>query len=136
MEQVDEPRLDKWLWAVRLFKTRTQATEACRGGAVKFKGEPAKPAREVRVGDVFEVRQGGLTKTVKVRAPLERRVGAKLVEGYMEDLTPASEYLRHLQSQAAAPWKREPGAGRPTKKDRRQLEEFMGGPWKGVTKYV
>ena len=123
---MNEPRLDKWLWAVRLFKTRTQASEACRGGLVKFNGEPAKPARDVRVGDVFEVRLDGLRKTVKVRALLDRRVGAKLVDQYLEDLTPAAEYMRHLQSKAQTPFKREPGAGRPTKRERREIEAFLG----------
>ncbi len=124
---MDEPRLDKWLWAVRLFKTRTQATEACRNGAVKFQGQPAKPAREVRVDDIFEIRQGGLTKTIKVRAPLERRIGPKLVDQYLEELTPAAEYLRHLQTKTQAPLKREKGAGRPTKRDRREIDAFQDG---------
>jgi ribosome-associated heat shock protein Hsp15 len=120
------PRLDKWLWAVRLYKTRTLATEAIRSGHVALDGQPVKPARDVKVGDVYELRQGPLRKTVKVLALLEKRVGPKLAPNYAEDLTPASEYLKVMQARENAPIKRDPGAGRPTKRDRRALEKIFG----------
>ena len=122
----EPPRLDKWLWAVRLYKTRTLATEAIRAGHVLLNAEPVKPSREVKIGDVFTIRQSPLTKTVKVLALLEKRVGPKIAPNYVEDLTPASEYLRVLQIRESAPIKRDPGAGRPTKRDRRILGKLLG----------
>ena len=128
METPEPPRIDKWLWAVRLFKTRSLATQACRNGFVTVQGQPAKPAREVRIGETYEIRQAGLTRTVKVLAPLDRRVGAKAVPEFAEDLTPASEYLKQLQIRQSAPLKRERGAGRPTKKERREIDSFQENP--------
>lgn len=125
-EKVDPPRLDKWLWAVRLYKTRSLATEAIRGGHVELEGQAVKPSRDVKIGDVYTLRQGPLTKTIKALALLEKRVGPKLAANYVEDLTPASEYLKVLQARESAPIKRDPGAGRPTKRDRRALEKIFG----------
>ena len=124
----DSIRIDKWLWAVRLFKTRTLAAEACRGGHVRINGEPAKPAREVHPGDTLTTRQGDLLRTVRVRAALEKRVAAALVPEYLEDLTPAEEYerVRKRAEQSAA--SRDPGAGRPTKRDRRRLQAWLDLP--------
>jgi ribosome-associated heat shock protein Hsp15 len=122
----EAPRLDKYLWAIRLYKTRTLATEAIRGGHVTVNGQHPKPAHEVKVGEVYQVRQGGITRTVKVVALLDKRVGAKVVPGYAEDLTPASEYLKQIQARQGSPLKREPGAGRPTKRDRRKIEKLLG----------
>jgi ribosome-associated heat shock protein Hsp15 len=119
-------RVDKWLWAVRLFKTRTLATEACRGGHVTADGQEVKPAREVRVGEIYKVRISPLVRTVKVIALLDKRVGPKLVDQYMEDLTPASEYLKQMEARQTALFKREKGAGRPTKRDRREIEGLLG----------
>jgi ribosome-associated heat shock protein Hsp15 len=119
-------RVDKWLWAVRLFKTRTLATEACRAGHVTSDGQEVKPARAVKIGDVYNVRITPITKTVKVIAPLDRRVGAKMVEQYMEDLTPASEYLKQMAARENPLLKREKGAGRPTKRERREIEGLLG----------
>ena len=126
MEPAGEVRIDKWLWAVRLYKTRSLATAACRAGHVKFMGDSVKPAHIVRVGQVFTVRTGELNRTVKVLALLEQRVGARLVAEFAEDLTPAAEYLRAAEdrTQPRAP-KRPKGAGRPTKKDRRDLEKLF-----------
>src|SRR3954469_6316084 len=84
-------RMDKWLWAVRLYKTRTLAAAACRGGKVTIGGEAVKPSRSVRVGDLISASLGELTRTFKVLALLERRVGPKLVSSYAEDHTPAAE---------------------------------------------
>lgn len=117
-------RLDKWLWAVRLFKTRSLATEACQAGHVKIRGERAKPAHLVRPGEVIEVQQPGARRTVKVLAPLERRVGARLVPQYLEDLTPPAAPAP-ARAPWAEPWLHRPkGSGRPTKRDRRQLQRL------------
>lgn len=80
----------------------------------------------MKVGEVYQVRQGLITRTVKVLALLERRVGAKIVPTYAEDLTPASEYLKQMQAREQTPLKRDPGAGRPTKRDRRAIEKLLG----------
>jgi ribosome-associated heat shock protein Hsp15 len=124
---VDSVRIDKWLWAVRLFKTRSQASEACRGGKVKMEGQPVKPSREVSVGDVIEVQQGIIRKRIKVILPSKNRVSAKQVPDLAEDLTPAEEYekldmLRQLNYE-----KRDRGTGRPTKKERRDISRLKGG---------
>jgi ribosome-associated heat shock protein Hsp15 len=123
---VDSVRIDKWLWAVRLFKTRSQASEACRGGKVKMEGQPVKPSREVSVGDVIEVQQGIIRKRIKVILPSKNRVSAKQVPDLAEDLTPAEEYekldmLRQLNYE-----KRDRGTGRPTKKERRDISRLKG----------
>jgi ribosome-associated heat shock protein Hsp15 len=110
---------------VRLYKTRTLATEAIRGGHVTINAQHPKPSHEVKPGEVYEIRQGVITRTIKVIAPLEKRVGAKVVPTYAEDLTPASEYLKVMQAREGAPLKREPGAGRPTKRDRRAIEKLI-----------
>jgi ribosome-associated heat shock protein Hsp15 len=119
-----EVRIDKWLWAVRLYKTRALATQACRGGHVTIAGDSVKPSRSVRVGDVIAARTGELLKTVKVLGLIGNRVGPKLVDQYTEDLTPAAEYLRVEQAREVARSvpHRPKGSGRPTKKERRQLE--------------
>ena len=86
-----DARIDKFLWAIRAFKTRTDATDACKGGKVKVAGVNAKPSKEVKPGDVLTVKKGSVTYTYKVLQPLERRVGAKLVPEYALNLTPAAE---------------------------------------------
>lgn len=126
MQETSEVRLDKWLWAVRLFKSRSLATEACHGGHVKVNGLPAKPARAVRVGDLIVAATGELTRSVKVTALLEARVGAKLVAQYLDDLTPPEEYEKRRERELAPAGLRPKGAGRPTKRDRRILDNFLG----------
>ena len=119
-------RLDKWLWAVRLCKTRTDATDACRLQRVRIGGEEVKASRLIKPGDIIEVRQEDITRTVRVKQAIGQRVGAKLVPESMDDLTPAAEV-------AAAARRREErrlntvhfDAGRPEKKDRRLLEAFL-----------
>lgn len=123
LNQVFEVRIDKWLWAARVFKTRSVATEACRGGAVKIDDQPVKPSRVVKIGDIISARVGVITRTLKVLALADKRVGPKLVDTLMEDQTPASEYLKEIQNRQA-PIVRPRGTGRPTKKERRQFEEF------------
>ena len=118
-----DTRIDKYLWAIRAFKTRTDATDACKGGKVKVAGINAKPSKEVKVGDVLQVKKGLVTYTYKVLQPLERRVGAKLVSEYALNLTPEAE-LEKLRAPVETFFvTRDRGAGRPTKKDRREIED-------------
>jgi len=118
-------RIDKWLWAVRLYKSRSLAATACSAGKVRIANEPIKPSRSVRVGDVISAVTGEITRTVRVVALLDRRVGAKLVPEYVEDLTPASEYQKRREPDFRPLLLRPKGAGRPTKKDRRKLDELI-----------
>jgi ribosome-associated heat shock protein Hsp15 len=117
-------RIDKWLWAVRLYKTRSQAGEACKGGKVKIEGRNVKPSKEVKVGDEIEIQVNLMEKKVLVKQVLKNRVGAKLVEIYMTDLTPQEEYdkLKLMREMNAENWQR--GSGRPTKKNRRMIEQL------------
>lgn len=117
-------RLDKWLWAVRLFKTRSMATEACKGGKVKMNGVNAKPSREVKVDDEIEVVQSGIRKKVRVKQVAHNRVGAKLVPDLMEDLTPVEELDKQGMLRQLNYERRERGVGRPTKKDRRMIDRL------------
>ena len=118
-------RIDKWLWAVRLYKSRSLATSACSAGKVRIGGESLKPSRSVRVGEVITVATGDITRTVRVVALLDRRVGAKVVPEYMEDLTPQSEYIKRREPDFRPLILRPKGAGRPTKKERRKLDELI-----------
>ena len=119
------PRIDKYLWAVRLFKTRSQATQACRAGKVKVDDQAVKPSREIDTGMVITVQTGPILRTVRVKELLDKRVGAKLVSQYMEDMTPEGEYkkLEIARSQAGM---RPHGKGRPTKKERREMDQWFG----------
>ncbi len=115
-------RIDKYLWAIRVFKTRTDATDACKGGKVRLNGNDVKPSRTIACGDVINVRKGAVLYSYKVVATIEKRVGAKLVPEYAENITPQDELdkLRHPVETFFL--KRDPGTGRPTKRDRRQME--------------
>jgi len=126
MEATSGVRADRWLWAVRLYKTRSLAGAACEAGHVKINGHPCKPARTVRVGDVLNAFAAEIQRTVKVLGVLENRVGAKLVAQYLEDLTPAAEYEKAREKQFTPAGIRPKGAGRPTKKERRTLGSFFG----------
>ena len=119
-------RIDRWLWAVRLFKTRSLAADACRAGSVEIGGMRAKPAREVHTGERITVHQGLVTRTLVVVAVPRSRVGAKLVPGFCEDLTPASEWEKPKQHRIEQFLAREQGSGRPTKRDRRALDRLLG----------
>jgi ribosome-associated heat shock protein Hsp15 len=123
-------RVDLWTWSVRLYKSRSQAAAACKKGHLLVNGQRCRAAKLVRTGDEVQVRQGILTKTLQVQAILKRRVGAKEVANYLTDLTPAEEYARVAEierdAREATP-QRESGTGRPTKRDRRDLEEFHDG---------
>lgn len=119
-----ESRLDKYLWAIRVFKTRTDAADACKGGKVKIAGVNAKPSKEVKVGDVINVRKGIVTYSYQVVQPTENRVGAKLVPEYALDITPEGELAKLKAPVETFFVTRERGAGRPTKKDRRNIEQM------------
>lgn len=118
-------RIDKWLWATRVFKTRAQATEACRSGHVRLDGVPVKPGRVVHLGETYVVHTAALTRTVKVAGISERRVGARAVATLLEDLTPTEEIERVRRSALEQVLARPRGSGRPTKRERRQMERWM-----------
>jgi ribosome-associated heat shock protein Hsp15 len=122
MEPVASVRTDKWLWATRIYKSRALAAEACNAGHVKIQGQPIKPARPVHIGETIIATVGEITRTVKVIALLERRVGAKLVPNYLEDLTPPAEYAKPRLPNFQPVAMRAKGTGRPTKKERREME--------------
>lgn len=118
-------RIDKWIWAVRIFKTRSQATEACKKGHVSIGNLPVKPSRSVHAGEIVQVRKNPVTRSFKVLALAEKRMSAVLVPDFMEDVTPAEE-LEVLEMQRNMRWiTRDRGTGRPTKKDRRELDDFF-----------
>jgi ribosome-associated heat shock protein Hsp15 len=117
-------RLDQWLWAVRVFKTRTSAADGIKASHVTVNGQTAKPAREVRLGETIVAQVGHLTRTVRVLAMPASRVGAKLVAQFAEDLTPPEEYAKRREPNFIPIMLRPKGAGRPTKRDRRQIDNF------------
>ncbi|MGV8092563.1 MAG: RNA-binding S4 domain-containing protein [Mangrovibacterium sp.] len=118
-------RIDKWLWAVRFFKTRSSATEACKKGRVMIGDIPVKPSRMIKAGDMIKIRKAPVTYTYKVLQLSEKRMGAKLVNDFVLDMTPEEE-LKILEIQKNMTWiKRDPGTGRPTKKERRDLDNFF-----------
>jgi len=118
------PRIDKYLWAVRLYKTRSLATEACRCGHVRMGGQPLKASHEIKEGEVYEISIEQLHKVVQVKKILDHRVGAALVPDYLTDLTPQEEYERIQMVRQYSFEKRDRGIGRPTKRDRREIEGF------------
>ena len=117
-------RIDKWLWSVRVFKTRSLATASCKAGVVKIGERRAKPSNEINLGDIIYVTKEGVLRTFKVLGLLEKRVGAKLVAEYVEDLTPKEEWERVRDYSKLGT--RERGTGRPTKRDRREMDRFFG----------
>ena len=118
----DSTRLDKYLWSIRVFKTRSDATDACRGGKVLVGGQDVKPSREVKAGDIIQVRKGPVQYKYKVLQPIDRRQGAALVPKYAENLTPESELSKLNAPHESFFVTRDRGAGRPTKKERRQMD--------------
>lgn len=120
-----EERIDKWLWAMRIFKTRTIATESCKKGRVTVdSGAPVKPSRLIKVGDIIQVRKPPVTYSFRVKALTENRLGAKLVPDYMENITPQSEYDLLEVVKINGFIDRRKGLGRPTKREGRQLSQF------------
>lgn len=121
-------RIDKWLWAVRIYKTRSEAAEACRTGKVTINGSDCKPSREIRVGEVLTVKKVPVMRyTYRVEALADKRMGAKEVPGYCTDLTPQSELDKLNPPRETIFVSRDRGTGRPTKKERRELDSLMGG---------
>lgn len=119
-------RVDKYLWSIRVFKTRTLATEACNSGKVTVQEQSVKPSRKIGTGDIIHVKKPPVTYTYKVLKPLEKRVGAKLVENYAENITPAEELQKLELMKNNKFGYRDKGSGRPTKKDRRVLDKYFG----------
>ena len=123
----DSVRIDKYLWAIRVFKTRGDATDACKGNKVRVGGSPAKPSKEVKPGEVIEIQKGTVRYSYRVIRLLENRVGAQLVPDYAENLIPQSE-LDKLRAPVETFFiRRDRGSGRPTKKDRRAMEHLWDG---------
>ncbi len=121
-----EARIDKWLWAARIFKTRTLAAAACKKGQVMLRGAQLKASRTVKAGDVVDVRKPPVTYSFRVLQPIEKRVGAKLLPEILENVTAAEQYELLEMSKISGFVNRAKGTGRPTKKDRRSLDEFAG----------
>ncbi len=121
---MEELRIDKYLWAIRVYKTRTDATDACKGGKVRVNGADTKPSKPVRPGDTIVARKGAVTYTYKVLQLIDKRQGARLVPLYAENLTPQEELDKLRAPVETFFLKRDRGAGRPTKKDRRQMESL------------
>lgn len=119
-----EVRIDKWLWAVRIFKTRTIATDACKKGRVMLGDVPAKPSRTIKAGDMIKVRKPPVTYSFRVLAVTSNRLGAKLVPDYMENITPKSELDLLDVVKISGFIDRRKGLGRPTKRESRELTRF------------
>ncbi len=126
---MDKVRIDKWLWSVRIFKTRTLATDACKAGKVKVAEDSVKPSYLLKPGEIVEVKKDGFNFQYRAVQLIEKRVGAPIAVTCYEDITPAEERLKYtswfLNSKTTTE-RRERGAGRPTKKERREIDAFKG----------
>ena len=120
-----EARIDKWLWAARIFKTRSLAADACKNGRVTFNGSTIKPSRMIKEGDTVHVKKSPITYSFKVLKAIEQRVGAKLIPEVYENVTDAKQYELLEMSRISGFVDRARGTGRPTKKDRRQMDAFV-----------
>ena len=120
-----EVRIDKYLWAMRIYKTRSIAADACKNGRISMNGVQLKPSRTFHIGDTFNVRKGPITYTYKVLQLTENRLGAKLVPNYLQDCTSPDQLAILELARLAGQNGRDRGTGRPTKKDRRDIETFM-----------
>jgi ribosome-associated heat shock protein Hsp15 len=123
---MSEARIDKWLWAARIFKTRSIAADAIKNGRVTIQGVNVKPSRMVKVGEVVSVRKPPVTYSFKILKTIEQRVGAKLIPEIYENVTPADQYELLEMNRISGFINRQRGTGRPTKKERRALDEFVG----------
>lgn len=121
-----EARLDKWLWAARIYKTRTLAADACKNGRVCINGAQAKPSRTVKDGDEVSVKKSPITYTFRVKQAIEKRVGARLLSEILDNITTPEQYELLEMSRISGFVDRARGTGRPTKKDRRALDDFTG----------
>ncbi len=120
-----QARIDKWLWAVRIYKTRSIAADACKKGHIMVRDKSVKPSFAVRVGDIVQVKKSPITYSFKVLQCAENRVGAKLVPELMENVTPAEQYEALEMSRISGFVDRARGTGRPTKKERRSMDDFI-----------
>lgn len=127
MTEVTQVRIDKFLWAVRLFKTRSIASDECRMGRILLNNMPAKPSRVIEGGEVLTVKKPPVNYTYRIKCPVENRVSAKLVPGFLEDLTPESEKQKLEISRSVVTGYRRKGTGRPTKKERRSIDRWQDG---------
>ena len=123
---MDSVRIDKYLWAIRVFKTRSESADACNGNKVQLNGVNAKASKQVKIGDALQIRKGPAQLTYKVLQISENRMGAQLVPDYAEDLTPESERAKFHAPKETVVLMRDRGSGRPTKKDRRELDALRG----------
>lgn len=123
-----EARIDKWLWAARVYKTRTLASDACKNGRITINGALAKPSRTVKVGNQVGVKKSPITYTFRVLQAIEKRVGAKLLPEVFENITPPEQYELLEMNRISGFIDRARGTGRPTKKDRRALDDFADTP--------
>jgi ribosome-associated heat shock protein Hsp15 len=123
---MDSVRLDKWLWAVRVYKTRGDAADACRGSAVRLNGAIAKPSAKLRIGDTIVARTKAVTRTLHALGLTEKRIGAARVPEFLDDQTPEREYEAAREKRENARLFAHRGKGRPTKKDRRDIEKLIG----------
>ncbi len=119
-----EARIDKWLWAARIYKTRTIAAAACKKGQISLNGNQLKPSRMIKVGDVISVKKPPVTYSFLVKQTIEKRVGAKLIPEVLENVTPPEQYELLEMNRTSGFIDRARGTGRPTKKERRSLDEF------------
>jgi len=122
MPEKEKLRIDKYLWAIRIFKTRSLATEACKAGKVKLDGRNIKPAHEVKIGEIYQVSKGIERKVIKVVGLLENRMDAKSVVNFYADETPVEQTHGYKSMFQAPLLKRDRGTGRPTKRDRREID--------------
>jgi ribosome-associated heat shock protein Hsp15 len=127
MPEKEKLRIDKYLWAIRVFKTRTLATEACKAGRIKLDGQNIKPSHEVRIGEVYQVSKGIERKVIKVTGLLENRMDAKSVVNFFDDETPMEQTSQFKSLFHSPLLKRDRGTGRPTKRDRRNIDELKSG---------
>ena len=123
---MNEARIDKWLWAARIFKTRSIAVDAIKNGRVTIQGVNVRPSRMVKEGEVVSVRKPPVTYSFKILKTIEQRVGAKLLPEIYENVTPADQYELLEMNRISGFVNRQRGTGRPTKKERRALDEFVG----------
>lgn len=125
---MEEARIDKWLWAARIYKTRSMATAACKKGQISLNGTQLKPSRMVKAGDIINVRKPPITYSFKIKQAIEKRVGAKLIPDILENVTPPEQYELLEMNRISGFINRARGTGRPTKKDRRSLDSFTNTP--------
>ena len=125
---MEEARIDKWLWAARIYKTRSMAAAACKKGQISLNGAQLKPSRTVRVGDIINVKKPPITFSFKIKQTIEKRVGAKLIPEILENVTPPEQYELLEMNRISGFIDRARGTGRPTKKERRSLDSFTNTP--------